>query len=395
MPNNSNYIYKIAVSAGDINGIGLEVFIKSIISIKIENQNNIFFSLFLDKTIFLNYLKKSNLITNILLSLQDEYRNKSENTKLLKFIEIFTLLNSNPTANLNKFLTFLNVEIIDVFNNNLFKSKEVKKDIYFQLPAFSEVSKIAGELAHYSFLEATKEVIKGNYDILLTLPIAKESVYLANWKFPGHTEYISAIIDEMNLEISGKSENPLMIISTKEGKVALTTIHIPLKKVSETISIELIYEKFKAFYNSLRFDYNIETPKIAILGLNPHAGENGEIGNEETEIINKAIELLCKDSNFSKAIDYHKAFPADGFFAHKLYKKYNGVLAMYHDQGLIPFKMLADGGGVNFTANQLIVRTSPDHGTAFGIAGKNIANPQSTIDAILEGIEIFTNRTKI
>lgn len=390
MTNNSNYNYKIAVTIGDINGIGLEVFIKSIISLKSENQNNTNYTLFFDKTIFLNYLKKSNLITDILLHFQDNYKNKIENNGILKFVSILSLFNANPSLHLDKFLTFFNLEIIDVFELN-----NIKRDVYNQLPTFSEVSKISGELAHFSFLEATKEVIKGNYDILLTLPIAKEAVYLANWNYPGHTEYISAIINEMNLDSTNNTENPIMIISTKEGKVALATVHIPLRKVADSLSVELICEKFKAFYNSLKFDYNLENPRIAILGLNPHAGENGELGSEENDIINKAIELMSNDNSLSKAIDYQTAFPADGFFAHKLYKKYTGVLAMYHDQGLIPFKMLADGGGVNFTANQLIVRTSPDHGTAFAIAGKNIANPQSTIDAILEGIEIFKNRSKL
>lgn len=384
---NSENNYNIAVSIGDINGIGLEVFIKSLFSLKLNNYNNIHFTLFFDKYIFINYFKKSNLFTEFLLYFQNEYRLNPEKVFLLKFIENLSLYNKNSVLFLDKLFLFLNFNIINVLEIN-----QIKSDVYRLLPSFGEVSKSSGELAHFSFLEATKEVVKGNYDILLTLPIAKESVYLANWKYPGHTEYISAIIKKIKGELIDKK--PLMIISTKEGKVALTTVHIPLSKVSESLNIDLICEKYKAFFNSLKYDYNIESPKIAILGLNPHAGENGEIGNEENDIINKAIDIFKNDPIYSKAFDYDKAFPADGFFAYKLYKKYNGVLAMYHDQGLIPYKMLADGGGVNFTANQSIVRTSPDHGTAFSIAGKNLANSQSTIDAILEGIEIFSNRSE-
>lgn len=360
---------KIAVSIGDINGIGLEIFLKAINSIQLTKTNfDLEYNLYCPKVIFDDYFERLSFLSTI------------SNIRC-------TLLINNIKLNIIDFEFDLNNIETEIKNNNL---------------RFGTVSKISGELAHKSFKLAVDSLFDSQNvnekseniknDILLTLPISKESVHLANWQFPGHTEYLAHINQIVNPE---KQFNPLMIISTNSGKVALVTVHIPLKNVSESLSIDKILEKYESFYNSLKFDYGIENPKIAILGLNPHAGENGEIGSEEIDIINKSIQTLKQIPKYSKVLDYDIAFPADGFFAHNQYKYFDGVLAMYHDQGLIPFKMLANGGGVNFTANIDIIRVSPDHGTAFNIAGKGIANPQSTIDAIIEGISIFENRTNL
>ena len=171
--------------------------------------------------------------------------------------------------------------------------------------------------------------------------------------------------------------------------MALVTIHEPVSAVPGMITKELIKSKGKVFINSLKFDYGIREPMIAVLGLNPHSGENGSIGTEELDIITPAI----NDLN-GPGYSAYGPFPADGFFAHGNYMDYDGILAMYHDQGLVPLKLLAQGGGVNFTAGLNIVRTSPDHGTAFSIAGKNIANPQSTFESIILAIEIANRRSQ-
>lgn len=373
----------IAVSIGDVNGIGLEIFFKSLLNNQIikngfSEQYNINYKLFANDAIILEYLEKSKFFEN--------YKNED-----LSLEPILDLLVNDLILNYKNLKKFINIEVIDI--SILIKETS---EINSNFIEFGKVTKLAGEIAHKSFVEAAKSVIQNKNNILVTLPISKEAVYLSGWDFPGHTEYIEYLENTHHNSFDINSEDvkkqPLMIISTKYGKVALVTIHIPIAKVSENINQNLILDKFEAFYKSLKNDYNITNPKIAILGLNPHSGENGNIGVEEKNIISPLIQILKSNSDYKDCIDYDEPFPADGFFAQKLYLNYDGVLAMYHDQGLIPFKMLADGGGVNFTANQSIVRTSPDHGTAFGIAGKNIANPQSTIDAILEGIEIYINR---
>lgn len=379
----------IAVSIGDANGIGLEIFFKSLLNHQIYKNTNlekysITYKLFATDSIILEYLEKSKFF--------EFYKNEDSSLE-----PILDLLSNDLKFNYKNLKKLINLDVIDIYNtlneSIITKSPNLKADNV----EFGKVSKLSGEIAHKSFVEATNSVINGTNNILLTLPISKESVYLSGWEFPGHTEYIAHLenISKKNTLNEIQSNfiiNPLMIISTKFGKVALVTVHIPISEVSEKITQKLILDKFEAFYNSLKNDYNITNPKIAILGLNPHSGENGNIGNEEKNIIIPLIQSIKSMADYRESIDYNEPFPADGFFAHKLYLKYDGVLAMYHDQGLIPFKMLGDGGGVNFTANQSIIRTSPDHGTAFGIAGQNVANPQSTIDSIIEGIEIYLNR---
>ena len=211
----------------------------------------------------------------------------------------------------------------------------------------------------------------------MTAPINKENIQSDEFDFPGHTEFLEN-------ELDGKS---LMILLTDELRIGLITGHIPISKVAETISQELIEEKVDTMYTSLKQDFGISKPKIAVLGLNPHCGDKGVIGKEDDEIIRPA---LTKIKETGKLV--YGPYAADGFFGSKTYKHFDGVLAMYHDQGLAPFKALSFGNGVNFTAGLSKVRTSPDHGTGFDIAGKNIANPDSFKEALFTSLRIFKNR---
>ncbi len=213
----------------------------------------------------------------------------------------------------------------------------------------------------------------------VTAPINKENIQSSEFHFPGHTEYL-----ENNLE--GKS---LMILMTDELRIGLITGHIPISEVAKTITPELIMQKFEIMYNSLLQDFKINKPKVAILGLNPHCGDNGVIGKEDDEIIRPTIEKIKQTGKL-----VFGPYASDGFFGSETYKQFDGVLAMYHDQGLAPFKSLSFGNGVNFTAGLNKIRTSPDHGTGFDIAGKNKATPTSFREALFTAINVFRNRTE-
>lgn len=237
----------------------------------------------------------------------------------------------------------------------------------------------AGKLAIESIEKAFLFTKSGDYQAMVTLPISKHSAHLAGFGFPGHTEMLAAL---------GNCENPLMILFSGSFRVALVTIHIPLHDVPVKITPELIIQKAIGFHTSLKMDFGKKNPRIAVLGLNPHAGEDGDIGTEEIGIIKPAINSLKL-----QGIHVEGPFPADGFFARKGQKDYDGVLAMYHDQGLIPLKFAAKGG-VNFTAGLPVVRTSPDHGTAFAIAGKGMASELGTLNAILFAKRIYNARRR-
>jgi 4-hydroxythreonine-4-phosphate dehydrogenase len=243
---------------------------------------------------------------------------------------------------------------------------------------FGKISGDAGKLAAESIEKAVEAVIAGDYDGIITMPVSKESLYMSGWQYPGHTEMIA---DRSGLE------NPLMILCCDQLTVALATIHLPINKVAENISEEHLLHLIKTFRDSLLIDFAIESPSIAVLGLNPHAGEHGNIGKEEIEIIAPAI----KQANEIYS-NIRGPYPADGFFAKDSWKNFDGVLAMYHDQGLIPLKMIAKGSGVNVTAGLNLVRTSVDHGTAFDIAGKGIAYERSALQAIIMCMKIAQNR---
>lgn len=243
---------------------------------------------------------------------------------------------------------------------------------------FGAVTETAAQLAVRSLETAIQLSINRDYDAIVTLPIAKIALSRVGWEFPGQTEMLA---------VRCNVSKPMMILSSDTVRVALATIHIPIKDVSAAISQSVITERIQKVYDSMQKDFAIISPRIAVLGLNPHAGEEGNIGIEEHLAINPAISECCK-----MGINVHGAFAADGFFAHGEYKNYDAILAMYHDQGLIPLKLLAKGGGVNITAGLPVVRTSPDHGTAYSIAGKGIADEKSTVEAIMSAVLIANNR---
>lgn len=249
--------------------------------------------------------------------------------------------------------------------------QEVKIDLGVSTP-------IAGELAYMALEAATEDLKNGSIDVLVTAPINKKNIQEAGFNFPGHTEY---------LEHKFPSDGYLMLMVTQNLRIGVVTGHIPLREVPDNITVEKILNKVKVLNHSLKKDFGISKPKIAILGLNPHAGEAGLLGKEEIEVIIPAIEKARGEGTL-----VYGPFPADGFFGFNDHTKYDGVLAMYHDQGMIPFKTLSYQEGVNFTAGLPYVRTSPAHGTAYELAGKDMASPDSLRQAIYLAIDIFKTR---
>lgn len=243
-----------------------------------------------------------------------------------------------------------------------------------------EPSKEAGAAALAALERATDDLKKGYLDVLVTAPINKDNIQSEDFHFPGHTEYLEQ-------KFANEGERSLMILAADELRVALVTGHTPLAEVPQQITKEKIIELAKVFNESLRRDFRIGKPKIAILSLNPHAGENGLLGSEENDVIIPAIQALQDQKMLCFG-----PFAADGFFGSGDFKRFDGVLAMYHDQGLAPFKAIAMEEGVNFTAGLPVVRTSPAHGTGYGIAGKNIASEESFRQAMYMAIDIFKNR---
>ena len=227
-------------------------------------------------------------------------------------------------------------------------------------------------------LFGVKSLNSGAIDVLVTAPINKENIQSEEFKFAGHTEFLEN-------EIEGKS---LMILMTDDLRVGLITGHIPISEVSSSITPELIKEKVGILYDSLQMDFGISKPKIALLGLNPHSGDNGLIGKEDEEIIRPTVKELFNEKKL-----VYGPYAADGFFGSNVYKQFDGILAMYHDQGLAPFKALSFGKGVNFTAGLKLIRTSPDHGTAYEIAGKGEADESSFKEALFKSIELFKKRS--
>ncbi len=328
---NTNKII-VGISVGDINGIGIEIILKT----------------FEDKRML-------EFCTPVLFA----------SNRLISYHKKALGLNNNIHG-------INNIEKIVHGKINLLNAwkEEVKIEI-------GKITEIGGEFA-YKSLAAAIEALKNNHiNVLLTAPISKENIQSKEFKFPGHTEYL-----EENLD--GKS---LMILMTDELRIGLITGHIPISEVAASITPELIKSKVEIMHNSLKNDFNIRKPKIAVLGLNPHCGDNGIIGKEDDEIVRPTINEIKESGKL-----VFGPYAADGFFGSKTYKQFDGVLAMYHDQGLAPFKALSFGNGVNFTAGLSKVRTSPDHGTGFDIAGKNKANPASFKEALFTSLQIFKNR---
>jgi 4-phospho-D-threonate 3-dehydrogenase / 4-phospho-D-erythronate 3-dehydrogenase len=235
-----------------------------------------------------------------------------------------------------------------------------------------------GRYAIMSLDNAMEDLNAGHIEAIVTAPIHKKAMNMAGFQFTGHTEY---------LKKSYPDSKPLMLLVGDDMRVGLVTEHLPVSQIAAAITKAKVAEKIAALHQSLLIDFGIEKPTIAVLGLNPHAGDEGLIGSEDDQFIRPAIIEAKKAGQLVMG-----PFPADGFFGSGKHLKFDGILAMYHDQGLAPFKALNFGSGVNFTAGLPIVRTSPDHGTAFDIAGKNQANPESFRSALFLAIDIVRNR---
>lgn len=323
----------VGISQGDVNGIGLEVVLKTLMEPGI-----------------------SEVCTPVLFSSQ---KTVSYYRKVLGFEEF----NFNPIKDFSQ----INNKKVNVF---ICYDEEVNIEM-------GKASATTGKYAFISLEKATEALVNNNINALVTAPIDKSTIQSDDFKFVGHTEYLGA-------KLGG---DPLMLLCSDNGlRIAVATGHIPITEIASKITIENVSSKIVQLHTSLVKDFGVRKPKIAVLGLNPHAGDNGTIGNEDRDIITPAIEK-AKTNGLVLG-----PYSADGFFGNGTYKKFDGILAMYHDQGLIPFKTLAFNEGVNFTAGLNKVRTSPDHGTAYEIAGKNIANEQSFKKALYAAIDIYKNR---
>lgn len=244
-------------------------------------------------------------------------------------------------------------------------------------PGFS--TPVAGKASFAALKLATNDLRTGLIDALVTAPINKSNIISEQFQFKGQTDYIKSFFPENEY---------ITLLVNHQMRIGFVTNHIPLREVPQAINKELIIKKLKLMHNSLINDFNIVAPKIAILGLNPHAGDNNIMGSEEQEIIKPAIEVVKEQGVLAFG-----PFPADGFFGSDAWLKYDGILSMYHDQGLTPFRVLAFDGGVSFTAGLPVVRTSTTHGTGYDIANKNIADPEALRHAIYLAIDILNNRS--
>ncbi|MBN1159124.1 MAG: 4-hydroxythreonine-4-phosphate dehydrogenase PdxA [Bacteroidales bacterium] len=242
-----------------------------------------------------------------------------------------------------------------------------------------KISQAAGEASYKALEAACSDMAAGKIDALVTGPVNKMNIQSDRFNFPGHTEFLASRF---------KAEGVLMLMINDLMRVGVVTTHLPIIKIPEYITMDAILEKLHILNRSLQIDFMISSPRIAVLGLNPHAGDEGLLGSEETDIIKPALELAKTEK-----IMAFGPFPADGFFGAGTYRQFDAVLAMYHDQGMIPFKALTVDGGVNYTAGLPVVRTSPAHGTAYELAGKNEASPESFRKAIYLACDIFKNRS--
>ena len=322
----------VGISVGDLNGIGLEVILKT----------------FQDKRML-------DFCTPVIFA---STKVVSYHKKALKSETVVHGITSLNQINHNK------INVLNIW----------KEDVAVEL---GKATKESGEYAAKSLEIAVSKLKENSIDVLLTAPINKDTIQSETFNFPGHTEYLED-------KLEGKS---LMILMTDVLRIGLITGHIPISKVAETITPDLIKEKVATMHTSLVQDFGINKPKIAVLSLNPHCGDNGVIGVEDDEIIKPTINEIKESGKL-----VFGPYAADGFFGSETYKQFDGVLATYHDQGLAPFKALSFGNGVNFTAGLEGVRTSPDHGTGFDIAGKNTANPSSFKEALFLGIQIYKKR---
>jgi len=244
------------------------------------------------------------------------------------------------------------------------------------------ITKESGYISGFAVKTAIELCMRNEYDAVVTAPISKKALNLGGFKYDGHTEMLTDL---------SRAKSSAMIMVDKKIMMGFASTHPPLKNVSKLLTKQLLIDKLKVCYDSLKNDFGIAKPKIGVLSLNPHAGENGQIGDEEIKTIAPAVSAFAK--KYKSAV-ITGPFPSDSYFGNKAYNKFDLTFALYHDQGFIPFKMISGKKGVNFTAGLSFVRTSPDHGTAFDIAGKNLASDESLISAVITADRIFKNRRK-
>ncbi|OCX51256.1 4-hydroxythreonine-4-phosphate dehydrogenase PdxA [Mucilaginibacter sp. PPCGB 2223] len=325
---------KIGISIGDVNGIGLEVIIKTLADSRIMDYCT---PIVYGHTKVASFHRKALNITDFQ----------------------FNVITEPAQANAKR------ANMINCW----------EEDVKIEM---GQATETGGKYAFKSLERAVDDVVAGKIDALVTAPINKHNIQNENFHFAGHTEY---------LQEKAGGQDSLMFLISDDLRVGVVTGHIPVNDIPQKVTKESILSKLKLMNESLKKDFWIRKPKIAVLGLNPHAGDNGLIGGEEIETIIPAIEEAK-----SAGILAMGPYAADGFFANGSYKKFDAVLAMYHDQGLIPFKQISFESGVNFTAGLNIVRTSPDHGTAYDIAGKDQASETSFREALFAAIHIVRNR---
>ena len=325
----------VGITIGDPNGIGIEIILKSLSNFNLFHECN--FIIYASTDLIEKQKKHFQIHTPSIIKIDSEE----------------DVLDTQ-------------INIKEVFSNSQFK--------------FGESNKELSALGIVSLKEATKDIKDNKIDVLVTAPINKDLSYSMSFKYTGHTDFFKHYF----------STNPLMLMISEELKIALLTDHIPIKDVSNAIDQDTVEQKIKALETSLINDFQIKKPKIAVLAVNPHAGDNGIIGNEDQSIITPAINSFKGTTS-----SINGPFSADTFFVNENYKKYDGIIASYHDQGLIPFKTISFGKGVNFTAGLPVVRTSPDHGTGFDIAGKGIADHTSFTNAINLGLRVFKLRNNL
>lgn len=330
---------KIGITHGDINGIGYEVIIKALSA---EGMKDICTTVIYGSAKLMAYYKK-------VLNAEDFQVNQVSSAMYAK----------DGVVNL--------VNISD---------EEFKVEM-------GEATAEGGRAALMSLEMATDALRAGEIDALVTAPINKHAIHGSAFPFAGHTEYLAAKLAEDSEDIP----EALMLLYSEEMKIALATTHLPLSAVSGAISSDLIKKRIRQINETLTRDFGVSRPRIAVLGLNPHSGDNGTLGDEELTIIGPAIK-----ESFDEGILAFGPYAADGFFGSAMYRKFDAILAMYHDQGLAPFKLLCAEEGVNYTACLPYVRTSPDHGTAYDIVGKNIADAESMRHAIFEAMDITRRR---
>ncbi|MDO4163502.1 MAG: 4-hydroxythreonine-4-phosphate dehydrogenase PdxA [Bacteroides sp.] len=327
---------RVGITQGDINGVGYEVILKTF-------ENPVMLE----------------LCTPIIYG---SPKVAAYHRKALNLSSNFSIINSASEANEGR------LSVVNCTDD------EVKVE-------FAKADPEAGKAALAALEKAIEEYKEGLIDVIVTAPINKHTIQSEEFAFPGHTEYI-----EQRL---GEGAKALMILMKDDFRVALVTGHIPVSQIASTITKELIENKLEIFNRSLKQDFGIGAPRIAVLSLNPHAGDEGLLGTEEQEIIIPAIREMA-----AKGVHCFGPYPADGFMGSGNFTHFDGVLAMYHDQGLAPFKSLAMDEGVNYTAGLPVVRTSPAHGTAYDIAGKGMASEDSFRQAVYVAIDVFRNRQR-